>query len=224
MKSVVKVPPNVPLEEAAAIDPASIALHTARRGNIAPGDTVVVLGSGSMGLFVQQCALHLGAGRVIVAGSGARLEHARRLGAETIDYRREDSVARVHEMTGGCGPEVVLECAGTETAVQQAVEMVARGGTISMIGIPGHDAALNIKKIVLEEIDLRGCRANRGTVEEVVPWLASGRLDVRSLITHRYPLVAFDRALRAFTGREGGAVKVLIQPGQEAVAREEVES
>lgn len=212
VKSVVKVPTELSLDEAAAIDPTSIALHTAKRGNITPGDTIVVIGSGSMGLFAQQCAHILGAGRVIVIGSGQRLELARSLGAETIDYRKEDSVAAIRELTGGRGAPVVIECAGTTTSVRQSVEMVQKGGTISIIGIPIEPTVINVKKLVLDEIDLHGVRANRGTVEEVVPLLVSERIKVRPLMTHTFPLKEFKQALEIFTRRQDGAIKILMKP------------
>ena len=81
-----------------------------------------------------------------------------------------------------------------------------------MIGIPLEPAELPMQKIVLEELDLHGVRANRGTCEEVLPLLANRRIDVRPLVTHRFPLRAFADALDTFTQRRDGALKVLIKP------------
>lgn len=212
VRSLVKVPDTLDLDLAAALDPASIALHTAKRGNISPGDTVVVLGSGSMGLFVQQCAQVLGAGRVIVIGSGPRLEKSKELGAEIINYRNKDSVQKVLELTKGKGAEVVIECAGTGKAIQQAVSMVAKGGTISLIGIPLEAPEIDVKKIVLDEINFHGCRANRGTLEEVVPLVADGRIQVKPLISHTFKLKDYADALKTFHDRSSGSVKILIKP------------
>ncbi len=210
--SVIKVPKALPLQIAAAIDPVSIAMHTIKRANINPGDTVVVLGSGSMGVFALQCAKVVGAGKVIVVGSGQRLETALQIGADhVVDYRKEDSVKAVRALTGGNVP-CVIECAGTPTSIQNAVALTAKGGTISIIGIPIEPVPLNVKKIVLDEINFRGARANQNEQEEVVPLIMDGRIEVESLITHSFPLQDFATALDTFNNRKGGAIKVLIKP------------
>ena len=215
VKSVFRAPPSLSLDEAAGMDPASIALHTVKRAGVGPGDTVAILGPGPMGLLVLQCALAVGAGRVLVVGRGSRLAKAAELGAETVDYTGVDPVAEVRRMTGG-GPQMVIECAGAPASLVQAVEMCRKGGSISVIGIPQEPAALPIRKLVLEEISLHGVRANRGTCEEVLPLLAAGRINIRTLITHTFPLRAFPRALETFVSREGGALKVLLKPWEDS--------
>jgi L-iditol 2-dehydrogenase len=211
VRSLTPLPATLTLEEAALLDPASIALHTVKRGLMDPGDSVVVIGPGPMGLMVLLCAQALGAGRVIVVGRGQRLSVAASLGAETVDFTAGDPVAAVRTMTGG-GAQVVIECAGTGRTLAQAVEMVRKGGHVSVIGIPLEDAALPVKKLVLEEIDLHGVRANRGTTEEALPLLASRRIDPRPLITHRFPLDQFPEALATFEERRDGAIKVAVRP------------
>lgn len=211
VRSLTRVPDSLPLEEAALVDPASIALHTIKRAGLTPGDTVVILGPGPMGLMVQLCALALGAGRVIVVGRGERLALAEQLGADVVNYGATDPVAAVRERTDG-GPQIVIDCAGGATTVTQAIEMVRKGGTISVIGIPLHEVTLPIQKLVLDEIDLHGVRANRGTTEEVMPLLASRRLDPRKMITHRFPLAEFEEALATYQERRDGAMKIGIKP------------
>jgi len=212
VRSVVRLPDAVSTEDAAAVDPASIALHTVKRANPAPGDTVAVIGPGPMGLMVLQCALAVGAGRVLVVGRGERLAKAVELGAERVDYTQGDPVAAVRRATGGSGAHVVVECAGTGEALAQAIEMTRKGGSVSAIGIPLEAAPLPIKKLVLEEISLHGVRANRGTCEEVLPLMVRGAVRVEPLRTHTFPLDAFPEALDAFVRRKGGAIKVLIKP------------
>src|SRR3954463_6774516 len=90
VKSVIRVPDALSDEEAAMLDPTAIALHTVRRGGQRPGDTVVVVGPGVMGLLVAESARVLGAGRVIVVGRGPRLARAGELGHETVDFTLGD--------------------------------------------------------------------------------------------------------------------------------------
>jgi L-iditol 2-dehydrogenase len=212
VRSVFRVPDALSLEEAAAMDPASIALHTVKRAEMAPGDTVAVIGPGPMGLMVLLCALALGAGRVLMVGRGQRLDRAVELGAEPVDFSKGDPVEAVRRATDG-GARCVIECAGTAETLAQAVSMARKGGHVSAIGIPLEPAAIDVKKLVLEEIDLHGVRANRGTCEEVLPLMARRAIDVTKLLTHRFPLEAFPEALGAFVQRRDGAIKVLLKPG-----------
>src|SRR3954449_12212742 len=112
VKAIFTLPDAISFDEGAVIDPASIALHVARRGNIQPGDTVVVTGAGAIGLLAADSALICGSARVVVVGRGYRLEKAAALGFETVDTTAGDPVAAVRELTGGLGADVVLECAG----------------------------------------------------------------------------------------------------------------
>jgi len=213
VKSVFPLPDEIDLEYGAMVDTASIALHSVKRPGINPGDTVVVVGSGPMGFLTADCALALGAARVIVTGSGDRLVRAKDMGFPTIDYRSEDPVAEVRRLTNGKGADVAIDTGGTTQSIRQAVDVLAKGGRVAFTGVPTEgDTALPMQKIVLEEIDLFGVRANRNTMEEVMPLIASGRVRVKPLVTHRFPLEDYGQALNTFADRVDGALKVLVQP------------
>src|SRR5207245_6606446 len=109
IKSVVKLPDGLELALGAMVDTASIALHSVKRPGIVPGDVVVVVGAGPMGLLTADCALALGAARVIVTGSGERLARAAELGFQTIDYRAADPVAEVRRLSDGKGANVAID-------------------------------------------------------------------------------------------------------------------
>jgi L-iditol 2-dehydrogenase len=203
VKSVFEVPDALSDEEAAMLDPAAIALHTVRRGGHAPGDTVVVVGPGVMGLLVAECARALGAGRVIVVGRGARLEKAAALGHETVDVTRVETVR---------GADVALECSGDPDALATCVGMLRRGGRIAVIGIPLQDARVPLQRIVLDEIDVVGVRAAAGEMPQAIALAAAGRIRLAELITHRFPLEDFAAAYATFTERRDGALKVIVRP------------
>jgi L-iditol 2-dehydrogenase len=216
VRSVFRVPDELSDEEAAMLDPASIALHTVMRGGQRPGDAVVVVGPGVMGLLVAECARALGAGRVIVVGRGARLAKARELGHEVVDFSEKDPVEVVREATRGYGADVALECSGAPAAVGQCVEMVRKGGRVAVIGIPLEDASLPMPRTVLDEIDVVGVRASAGEMPRAIELVATGRIRLRELITHRYALEDFAEAYSTFTERRGGALKVIVRPGEAA--------
>ena len=165
-----------------------------------------------MGLLVAMCARALGAARVVVVGGGRRLERASELGFETVDYHGGDPVARVRDMTGGLGADVAVDSAGTKDSVRQAIGMVRKGGRVAFTGIPKEPSLVDFQKIVLEEIDLYGVRANRNTMEEVIPLMADGRVAAGKLITHHFKLADFAEALRTFNDRVDGALKVIVEP------------
>ena len=202
----------MPYDVAALCDTASIALHSVKRPGIEPGDVFVAVGSGGMGLLTAICAKTLGAARVIVVGGGKRLDRAQALGFETVDYHDGDAVATVRERTGGLGADVAVDSAGTKDSVRQSIQMVRKGGRVAFTGIPKEPATIDFQKIVLEEIDLYGVRANRSTMEEVIPLIADGRIPAAKLITHHFTLSQFGEALRTFNERVDGALKVIVEP------------
>jgi L-iditol 2-dehydrogenase len=212
IKSVFKLPESIDLPLGAMIDTASIALHSVKRPGIRPGEVVVVVGSGPMGLLTADCAYALGAGRVIVTGSGERLAKARELGFETIDRRQEDPVEAVKRATSGAGAHVAIDTGGTAESVVQTVNVLRKGGRASFTGVPLEPAILPMQKIVLEEIDLFGVRANPNAMDEVLPLITSGRVRVAPLVTHTFPLAEYGTALHTFAHRVDGALKVLIRP------------
>jgi L-iditol 2-dehydrogenase len=206
IKSVFAVPEELSDEEAAMLDPAAIALHTVKRGGHAPGDTVVVVGPGVMGLLVAEFARATGAGRVIVVGRGARLEKAAALGHETVDFTAVDPVEAAH------GADVALECSGDPAALAQCCELVRKGGRVAVIGIPMEEARIPLQRVVLDEIDVVGVRAAAGEMPQAIALVAAGRIRLQELITHRFALEDFAEAYATFTERRDGALKVIVRP------------
>jgi L-iditol 2-dehydrogenase len=212
VKCIFRLPDSVSFEEGALVDPASIALHVARRGNIKPGDTVAVTGAGAIGLLAGDAALICGAARVIIVGRGHRLETAAAMGFETVDTNAGDPVADVRRLTDDLGADVVLECAGVPETLTWAMEMLRKGGRCAMVGIPTEAVALTIQPIVLNELELVGSRASAGEMRRVIPFIANGRMRVKDLITHRFPLAEYETALNTFNDRSSGALKIIIEP------------
>jgi L-iditol 2-dehydrogenase len=89
-----------------------------------------------------------------------------------VDYHDGDPVAQVRDWTGGVGVDVAVDSAGSKDSVGQAIGMVRKGGRVAFTGIPKEAALVNFQKVVLEELDLYGVRANRNTMEEVIPLMA----------------------------------------------------
>jgi L-iditol 2-dehydrogenase len=213
IKTIFRLPDALGYDVGAVIDPASIGLHVANRGAIKPGDTVVVTGAGAVGLLAADAAKVRGAGRVIlVERMPLRLAKAAELGWETVDSAEGDPVAVVREMTGGLGADVVLECAGVPVTVQMAVGMLRRGGRCAAVGIPTKGVEIAMQKIVLDELEIVGCRATAGEMRRVMPLVEQGRVRLPEIMTHRFPLVDYQKAIDTFNDPSTGAIKIIVEP------------
>ncbi|MEE8498343.1 MAG: alcohol dehydrogenase catalytic domain-containing protein [Acidimicrobiia bacterium] len=212
IKSVFHLPDELSFHEGALLDPASIALHTANRGGVRPGDSVAVLGPGPIGLLAADAARALGAGRVIMVGRGERLAKAKEMGAEAVDYAAGDPVTAVRAATGGLGVDVALDCAGVPDSYRWAIAMLRKGGRCASVGIPVEDVTLSLQELVLYEKELVGVRATAGEMLRVIPLVVDGRIRVNELHTHTFPLDEFQTAIDTFNERRDGALKVIIEP------------
>jgi L-iditol 2-dehydrogenase len=212
VKTIFALPDALTFEDGALVDPASIALHVANRGNVTPGDTVAITGAGAIGLLAGDAARIRGAGRVIVVGRGHRLAKAAAMGFETVNTAAGDPVGAVRAMTGGLGADVALECAGVPATVEWALEMLRRGGRCAAVGIPTVGVEIAMQRLVLDELELVGSRASAGEMRRVMPHVEQGRMRVREMITHRFPLADYEEALATFNDRASGAIKIVVAP------------
>jgi L-iditol 2-dehydrogenase len=213
IKAIFRLPDRLSYAEGAVIDPASIALHVANRGGIRPGDTVAITGGGAIGLLAGDAALARGAARVIVVETNPlRLAKAAELGFETIDGGSGDTAAQVRERTGGLGADVVLECAGVPATIGPAVTMLRRGGRCAAVGIPTQGVEIAMQRVVLDELEIVGCRATAGEMRHVIPLVEQGRIRVRDIITHHFALAEYGRALATLSDPASGAIKIIIEP------------
>jgi L-iditol 2-dehydrogenase len=213
IKTVFRLPDSLSFGEGAVVDPASIALHVANRGGVRPGDTVAITGAGAIGLLSADAALVRGAARVIlVERVPGRLAKAAALGFETVDSGSGDPVATVRELTGGLGADVVLECAGVPATVAMAIRMLRRGGRCAAVGIPTAGVEIDMQRLVLDELELVGCRATAGEMRHVMPLVEQGRIRVREVMTHRFALADYGTALATFNDPASGAIKIVIEP------------
>jgi L-iditol 2-dehydrogenase len=211
-KAVFHLPDSLDFATGALLDPASIALHTANRAGIRPGDNVAVIGPGPVGLLAADAARARGAGRVIVVGRGDRLSKAAEMGNEIIDYSAGDPVEAVRRATDGLGADIVLDCAGVPDSFRWGIAALRKGGRCAAVGIPVESVELSLQELVLYEKELVGCRASAGEMRHVIPLVADGRIRAQELLTHRYPLSEFGEALATFNERRGGALKVIVEP------------
>ena len=209
--SVRVLPPGVPLRAAALTEPLGVALYGTRRARVGPGDRVLVLGAGPIGLLALQASVAAGAREVWQADRRAeRLALATRLGAAaTIDVSRESLV----DATAGAGliPDVVLECSGRPEAFAAAIKVVRSGGRIGVLGYYADEMAeIRPSDIMMRDLEVIGAVCPTGTWDAALHLLATGRVSTEALITHVFPLERFDEAYRLARGAPG-VIKVLLE-------------
>ncbi len=210
------LPAAVDFGAGALSEPLACATHAViEQAGVTPGEFIVVVGPGPLGLLVARCSAVLGA-TVVVAGTpsdAGRLALAREFGAtRTIDVEAEDLAAAVQSMTGGYGADTVFECSGAAAAVPAALACVRKRGRYVQAGILHRSVTLDFDDVFfVRELTLAGSHTSNP-----VSWvlamnlLAAGKVDMRPLITAELPLAEWRRAFDLMRTRE--AVKVILKP------------
>jgi threonine 3-dehydrogenase len=208
--------------ESNGLDPAVVALqepmgNAVHAAFIEPieGRTVLVTGCGPIGLCAIGIAKAAGASLVIATDTEPyRLELARTMGADlALDASEADTNGRIIEATGGDGVEVVLEMSGAQPALDSALRVVTRGGRISLLGIFGEPARVDLsERVIMQGLRLYGIYGRRiyDTWERTQALLRSGALDVSPIITHRLDLADWEQAFDLIASRHAG--KVVLTP------------
>ncbi len=211
---VFTLPENMTYEHGALMEPLAVGMHAVRRSRLIAGESVVVLGAGTIGLVTILSAKAAGAGQIIVADlEDIRLDMAAKLGAtHTINAGKEDTRKVVNELTQGFGAEIVFETAGSVPTTQQTIELAARGGRIVWVGLPGQsEFPMPVVKAIDKELDMMGIFRYANVYPTAIQLVSNGRMDIDPLVTHRYGLNDVKEALDVAHERRDGAVKVMVK-------------
>jgi 2-desacetyl-2-hydroxyethyl bacteriochlorophyllide A dehydrogenase len=220
--NVFPLPDHVSLEEAAILDVYAVAVHGVNRLPVKPYHSVVILGTGAVGLTQGQVARALGARQVIVVGQrDDPLEIARACGAAdaVINASRVDPVRAVFDLTAGEGADVVFETVGGKAnTIQQGCDMAAYGGKVGVVGLFVEPVSIDTRPAMRKEIEIRWVNSYStwNGVREfqiALDLLARGKVQARPLITHRVPLDLVAEGFAWANDKRGsGAIKVLVIP------------
>jgi threonine dehydrogenase-like Zn-dependent dehydrogenase len=180
--------------------------------NVKPGNTVVVVGDGAVGLLGALSAKQMGAERIIVMSRHAsRQKLAREFGAtDIIAERGNDGVARIKELTNGIGADSVLECVGTQESMMQAIESTRPGGYVSYVGVP-HNVSLDGEQLFYSHVHLHGGPAPvRRYLPELINLVLNGKINPGKVFDLTLPLNQVAEGYRAMDERR--AIKTLLHP------------
>ena len=214
IKTLTKIPDNISFDEGALCDPAGTSFNAVTQTGITPGGFSLTIGDGPIGIFVMQFAKAMGS-QTIIVGSGSRLALAKKLGADyTIDFESTaDIPGAVMEITGGLGADEAFECSGAPPTPAQAINSVKRGGNIALVGMSSiTEMNIPVRKVLLDQIHIHGVRANPNTTRHVVAMFASGRINVKDVITHHFSIDEVKQAVDTFVSGKDGTMKVLLHP------------
>jgi threonine 3-dehydrogenase len=211
-------------DAASVMEPFGNAVHAAfgtGGGEDIATNAVAVIGCGPIGLFAVAIARSLGAWKVIaVEPNSYRRAMATQMGADVLlDPGSEDPVEHVMELTGGSGAEVVLEMSGNAKAIDQGTRMLARGGRMSLLGLPDKAVTLDLNdQVIFKEARLQGITGREifRTWQQTTTLLSTGRVDVAPVITHRFPLEKYEEAFAVTASGLSG--KVILLPDDTGAA------
>jgi L-iditol 2-dehydrogenase len=213
-RCLVPLPDGFTAADGALLEPLGVAIHAVDLAHVRTGDTVGVLGCGPIGLLCLQVARAAGAARLVatdLASRPHRLDAARLLGAATFPADDGREAGEILRSLGGLGLDVAIECAGTQAAVDAAVEAVRPGARVVLAGIPsGERTSLRASAARRKGLTVAFSRRMKHVYPRAIALALSGRADLRSLVTHRFPLGEAAQAFSLAAERDG--LKVVVEP------------
>jgi L-iditol 2-dehydrogenase len=204
------------LEEGALLEPLSVGVHACRRAGVGIGTTVLVTGAGPIGLVSMLVAKAMGASKVIVVDLvDNRLEVAKKLGADFVikastDMDTATLVQKVKQSLGGDLADVTIECSGAEASIKLAIQGTRAGGVVLLVGLGPANVTVPIVDAAVREVDIRGVFRYANCYPLALDLIATGKVDVKPLITHHFKLEETLQAFETSRTGAGGAIKVMI--------------
>jgi L-iditol 2-dehydrogenase len=214
VNTLISVDDSMSDEEATLVVTAGTSMYgLTELGGLVAGDSVVVSGPGPIGLLGAAVAKALGAQPVILTGTrDNRLEIGKRLGADhVINVRNENAVEKVRELTGGKGVDFVLECSGAPNAVNEAAQMLNRGGKICLAAFPAEEVPIDVAYLVRNNIYLYGIRGEgKSATHRAEAFMRQKRFDASIIHTHTFDMEDLPEAIRYARDRVEDAIKVVV--------------
>ncbi len=211
---VSRLPTGLPFDEATLIEPLACCVRALDRCSAKPGDSVLVVGAGPIGMMHSLLLKSLGARVVVSDIAEPRLGFAEKMSVgRVLNAAKENVPEVVRGETGGEGADIAVVASGSDKAVGQAMESVRKGGVVCLFGIPAEGSAivLNLSRVYSSTVKIMSSYgADESDVAKAIGALSSRRPDLRPLITHRFAIEKFEDGVRAMMN--GEAMKVVITP------------
>jgi L-iditol 2-dehydrogenase/threonine 3-dehydrogenase len=210
---IVPLPDALTLEQGAFVEPVAVAAHSTGRAPSLQGKNVAVFGAGTIGNLIAQAARCRGANKVLITDlSDFRLGKATEVGIDVVcNVAKEDFAEKAENAFGGDGFDVAFECAGVEDALDDAVQNIAKGGSIVVVAVYGDRPRVDMSVVGDRELSLIGTLMyQQDDYRQAVAWIADGSIRTEPLITERFPFEQYEAAYHHIEGQGGATLKVLI--------------
>lgn len=209
-----KLPENVSNLEGALVEPLAVGLHASNQGDVKLGDTVVIFGTGCIGLVTLLACKAKGAANIILVDVlENRLETAKKLGAtHVINAKKENVLEKIDQLTNGRGANVVIDTAGADITVKQTVDVVMSGGTIVLVGMtPKDEVEFNFMKLMGKEGQLKTIFRYRNLYPVAINAIASGSINVADIVSHEFDFADTKKAFDFVVNNAKDVVKAVIK-------------
>ena len=209
-----KIPENVTFEQAAMVEAIAVALHSIKISGISPGDKCVVVGAGTIGIFILKLLRLLGASKIIAVDiNPKRLDQALKAGADHIFLSTEENLTeKIAALTSKRGADIAFEAVGRSESVNIAIDSVRRGGKCVLVGNVSVAVEFPLQKVVTRELKVLGSCAIRGEYELVLNLLETGKITVDEQISAVAPLSEGAIWFNKLYKREEELNKVILVP------------
>ena len=209
-----RLPDKVSFEQAAMVEPVAVATHAIDLTTIKMRDTVLVVGSGMIGLFLIQVLRISSAGKIIAVDlDDQKLQLAKKFGADlTVNAKDKDLHEVILRETNGRGADVAFEAVGIEATVKTAIDNVRKGGAVTLVGNLAASIGFPLQSVVTREIKVQGSCAIAGEYPKVLDMMEKGLVDVDSLLSATAPLSEGASWFKRLYEKEPGLNKVVLQP------------
>jgi L-iditol 2-dehydrogenase len=206
------LPDSIDDVEGALLEPLGIAIHAVDLARVRVADSAAVLGAGPIGLLILQMLKKAGAGPVFVSDRFPwRLRLAEKYGAVAIPCEN-DPAARIEEYTSGRGVDVAIEAAWGDASVEEAAQMCRLGGRLVLVGIPSDDRLLMKASTARRKgLTILLCRRMKHTYPRAIRLATAGHIDLRGIVSHRFPLERIPEAFSMNAAYRDGVVKSIVE-------------
>jgi len=213
-KRVFKLPEGVSTLEGALVEPLSVGFHAVNQSGAKFGDSAAIIGSGCIGLCTLLALRARGITDVYMADlAKVRMDKARQLGAKQVFNASEvNIVEKINELTGGKGVNQVYECTGVSKAVNQGIGLIAKGGTVTLIGLFGEsNIPVDLNGLIFKEGTFKSNFRYRHIYPTAIKALAAGIVPLKDLVSHKFKLEELGKALKLNIEHKDEVTKIVIE-------------
>ena len=209
-----RIPDSVSYEQAAMVEPLSVAFHAIRRSAITLNCSAAVIGAGMIGLLVIQLLKASGCGKIIAVDLiKEKLDMAKKFGATSVFMADDpDLIAKIHEYTENGGTDIAFEVVGITPTVNTALSALRKGGALTLVGNLSPSVDFPLQYVVTRQITLFGTCASSGEYADCLDMIAGGKVDVDTFISAIAPLSEGASWFERLYGGEPGLMKVILKP------------